>query len=59
MKSKATYLFLWLAVFFLVSAAAEAEDVLTGFTLTSINGKTLQGEDLKGKPVVITVMAHW
>jgi hypothetical protein len=59
MKSKGIYLVFWLVLLFLVPAAAGAEDVLAGFTLTSINGETLQGADLAGKPVVITVMAHW
>jgi len=36
-----------------------AGDVLDGFKLNAIDGKTYDAESVKGKPVVISVMAQW
>ncbi len=42
-----------------VSGITSANDVLTDFTFTTINGKTFDADTLNDSPIVINVMAHW
>jgi peroxiredoxin len=44
---------------FLLPGAAHAAGTLEDFTLTTLDGETLNTEELRGTPLVITVMATW
>jgi thiol-disulfide isomerase/thioredoxin len=43
----------------LFTGAAHAAGTLEDFTLTTLDGETVNTEELRGTPLVITVMATW
>jgi peroxiredoxin len=58
MRKAVKICFFLIAVFFAV-IPAKAENVLRDFTLTTIDGNTINTEDFKGTPMLITIMADW
>jgi peroxiredoxin len=43
----------------LLSVTARGQEVINGFTFTGIDGKTIQSAELKGKPLVLVMLASW
>lgn len=43
----------------LLSAVAQAEDVVKGFSFPTIAGKVLDYRSLRGTPMVVNIGSHW
>jgi hypothetical protein len=43
----------------LLSSAVCAEDVATEFTFQTLDGKTINSQAYRGKPMVINIGSHW
>jgi hypothetical protein len=58
MKAKVIFC-VFVIVVVAISGVLCADDVIQGFTLTTLDGKTVDYRSLRGMPIVINFGAHW